>query len=77
MRKQYVVSKGPTFRVWVAIYHDGVLIRQDKVWIDDFDDFIVKLEREGYEKAYTKEEVQNAKEDYERKVAHQLVEEKR
>lgn len=77
MRKQYVVSKGPTFRIWIATYHDGVLIRQDKVWIDDFDDFIVKLEREGYEKAYTKEEVQKAKEDYERKVAHQLVEEKR
>lgn len=73
MRKQYVVSKGPTFRVWVATYHDGVLMRQDKVWIDDFDDFTVKLEREGYEKAYTKEEVQKAKEDYERKVAHQLV----
>ena len=73
MRKQYVVRKGPTFRVWVAIYHDGVLMRQDKVWIDDFDDFTVKLEREGYEKAYTKEEVQKAKEDYERKVVHQLV----
>lgn len=73
MRKQYVVSKGPTFKVWIATYHDGALMRQDKVWIDDFDDFIVKLEREGYEKAYTKEEVQKAKEDYERKLAHQLV----
>lgn len=73
MRKQYVVSKGPTFKVWIATYHDGVLMRQDKVWIDDFDDFIVKLESEGYEKAYTKEEVQKAKEDYERKLARQLA----
>lgn len=73
MRKQYVVSKGPTFRVWIATYHDGVLVRQDKVWIDDLDDFIVKLERDGYEKAYTKEEVQKAKEDYERKLARQFV----
>ena len=39
MKKQYVVSKGPTFRVWIATYHDGVLMRQDKIWLDDFDDF--------------------------------------
>lgn len=73
MKQQYVVSKGPTFRVWIATYHDGVLMRQDKVWLDDLDDFTVNLERDGYEKAYTKEEVQEAKEEYERKLARQLV----
>ena len=73
MRRQYVVSKGPTFRVWIATYHDGVLMRQDKVWLDDFDGFTVKLEREGYERAYTKKEVQEAKEEYERLLARQLV----
>ena len=77
MRKQYVVSKGPTFRVWIVTYHDGALMRQDKVWLDDFDDFTVKLERDGYERAYTEKEVQEAKEEYERKLARQLVEEKR
>lgn len=73
MKKQYVVSKGPTFRVWIATYHDGVLMREDKIWLDDLDDYTVKLERDGYEKAYTKEEVQEAKEEYERKLARQLA----
>ena len=61
MRKQYVVSKGPTFRVWIATYHDGVLMRQDKVWIDDFDDFAVKLERDGYEKPIQKKKYRKLK----------------
>ena len=74
MRKQYVVSKGPTFRVWIATYHDGVKLQNDKVWLDDYDDFTQKLEKDGYERAYTKEEVQEAKEEYERLLARQLVE---
>ena len=74
MRKQYVVSAGPIFRVWITTYHDGVKIQNDKVWLDDYKDFTDKLEAEGYERAYTKEEVQEAKEDYERRLARQLVE---
>ena len=77
MRKQYVVSKGPTFRVWIATYHDGAKNRTDKIWLDDYADYIDKLEADGYERAYTKEEVQEAKEEYERLLARQLVEEKR
>ncbi len=77
MRKQYVVSKGPTFRVWITTYHDGVKNRMDKVWLDDFDDFTRKLEKDGYERAYTREEVQEAKEEYERLLARQLMEEVR
>ena len=77
MRKQYVVSKGPTFRVWIATYHDGVKNRIDKIWLDDYDDYTDKLEAEGYERAYTKEEVQEAREEYERLLARQLVEEVR
>lgn len=74
MRKQYVVSAGSNFRVWITTYHDGMKIQNDKVWLDDYNDFTDKLEAEGYERAYTKEEVQEAKEDYERMLAHQLVE---
>jgi hypothetical protein len=74
MRKQYVVKEGPTFRVWISTYHDGVPMQEDKIWLDDYDNFTDKLEEDGYERAYTKEEVQEAKENYEQLLARQLVE---
>ncbi len=74
MRKQYVVKKASSFQDWITTYHDGVKIQNDKVWLDDYDDFTDKLEADGYERAYTKEEVQEAKEEYERILAKQLVE---
>lgn len=73
MRKQYVISRGPTFRVWVTIFQDGAKMREDKIWLDDLDDYTVKLEGDGYERAYTEKEVHEAKEEYERKLARQLV----
>lgn len=73
MRKQYVVKKASSFQDWITTYHDGVKIQNDKVWLDDYNDFTDKLEADGYERAYTKEEVQEAKEEYERLLAQQLV----
>ena len=73
MKKQYTVSEATTFRYWVCTYHDGVLIQQDKVWSDDLSDFTDKLEAKGYEQAYTKQVVQEAKAEYERVAARQLV----
>ena len=73
MKKQYTVSEATTFRYWVCTYHDGVLIQQDKVWSDDLSDFTDKLEAKGYEQAYTKQAVQEAKAEYERVAARQLV----
>jgi hypothetical protein len=74
MKKQYVISEGPNFRIWISTYHDGALIQRDKIWLDDYDDYTDKLEAEGYERAYTKEKVREAKEEYERLLARQLVE---
>ena len=76
MIKQYTVERCATFKYWVITYHDGAKNRTDKIWLDDYADYIDKLEADGYERAYTKEEVQEAREEYERKLAHQLVEEK-
>ena len=73
MKKQYTISKAATFRYWICTYRDGVLIRRDKVWSDDLDDFTVKLEAAGYERAYTKRVVQEAKAEYERMAARQLI----
>jgi hypothetical protein len=54
------------------------MMENTKVWEgDEIDNFIDKLEAEGYERAYTREAVQEAKENYERLLAHQLIEEKR
>ena len=75
MKKQYVVKRASSFQDWITTYHDGVKNRVDKVWLDDYADYTDKLEAEGYERAYTKEEVQEAKEKYERMLARQLAEE--
>ena len=77
MRKQYIVKRASSFQDWITTYHDGVKNRIDKVWLDDYADYTDKLEAEGYELAYTREEVQEAKEKYERILARQLVEEVR
>ena len=74
MRKQYTVSIMIKFMYWITTYHDGVKIQMNKVWADDFADFTDKLEADGYERAYPKEVVQKAKEEYERLLARQLVE---
>lgn len=73
MKKQYIISRGPTFRVWVTTFQDGAKMQEDKIWLDDLDDYTDELERAGYERAYTAKEVQDAKEEYERKLSRQLV----
>ena len=78
MRKQYVVSVGATFRYLVTTYHDGVEVESIKVWLgDELDNLTDRLELEGYERAFTKEKVQEAKERYEWFLARQLMEEVR
>ena len=77
MIKQYIIQKGPTFQYWIATYRDGVKIENTKVWQgNEMDDFIDKLEAEGYKRAFTKEAVRKAKENYEWLLANQLMEEK-
>lgn len=78
VKKQYTIKEGSTFRYWITTYRDGSKMEAHKVWVgDEMNDYIDKIEAEGYEKAYTREEVQEAKEKYERMLARQLVEEKR
>lgn len=75
MRKQYIINPGATFRYWITTYHDGVEIESTKVWQgDECDDLIDKLKADGYERAYTKKAVQEAKAEYEFLLARQLVE---
>ena len=66
MRKQYTVRRASSFQKWITTYHDGVKNRIDKVWVDDYAAYTYNLEEDGYELAYTREEVQKAKEEYER-----------
>ena len=78
MRKQYTIEQGATFRYWITTYQNGSKMEEHKVWVgDEMNDYIDKIEAEGYEKAYKKKEVQKAKEKYERMLARQLVEEVR
>ncbi len=78
MRKQYTISPGATFRYWITTYRDGSVMEKHKVWQgDEMNDYIDKIEAEGYERAYPASEVQEAKETYERLLARQLVKEQR
>lgn len=78
MIKQYTIEEGATFRYWITTYRDGVKIENIKVTQGDEMTYLIdKLEAEGYERAYKKEVVQKAKENYERLLARQLMEEKK
>ena len=73
MVKQYIYvnKRWPNYEVY--LYEDGKKI--DTIQTDqlDIDDVIENIEAKGYEKAYTKDEVEYAKMKYDRMREKQLV----
>lgn len=65
MRKQYRYCNTATWKYEIDIYHDGKLVENRSVWIDELDDEVDKLEEQGYTYGYTKKEVEEAKQKYE------------
>lgn len=66
MKKQYRYSDENLFyRAFLYIYHDGILVDTKRYWSDELYEEIKKLEQDGYTYGYTKEEVEEAKQQYE------------
>lgn len=66
MKKQYRYEKDGFFKVRLYVYHDGELIESKSFYFDEADREMDKLESNGYVYGYSKEEINEAKEKYER-----------
>lgn len=76
MKKQYRYGDYLSFgKKYLTTYHDGELIETKVFWLDDFFDEKDRLEDAGYTYAFSKEEVEKAKERYEYMLAN-MIEEK-
>lgn len=76
MKKQYTVYETLFYHTIIRIYHDGKLVETYYKWDDEAEKFIKDLEAEKYTFAFTKEEVDKIKEQYEYMIDKVLVEEK-
>lgn len=72
MKKQYVLSGGGVFQTIITLYHDGRMIKSNKYWADELDDYIDKAESEGYEEAFKDDDIEKARKKYEYLLAHKL-----
>lgn len=73
MKKQFRCQRTYGFRVFIELYHDGELVETKKLWEDDeYLNFIESLESNGYTYGYKKEEVEEAKERYERMLCNMI-----
>ena len=66
MKKQYRYNAGCFGKYYLYIYNDGKLIEKKILWGDEFDEEVDKLIDDGYTYGFTNDEVENAKQKYER-----------
>lgn len=66
MKLQYRYYEHLGFKYMIQLYCDGQLVESYKVYSIDMNDEIEKLEEQGYSYGFTEEEVNKAKERYER-----------
>lgn len=66
MKKQYRCKEDTWCKRRLYVYHDGELIQSQSFYLDEIEKEIDKLESNGYILGYTKEEVEEVKERYER-----------
>ena len=64
MKKQYTVAKKSVYKMYVYLYHDDALIKTDEVWMGEVDEYIEKIELEGYVRGYTQEAFKAIEEKY-------------
>ena len=65
MKKQYRIEALSFAKCVVILYHDGVEVERNRMWEDECDDYVDKLEDEGYTFGYSVDEVENARKNYE------------
>ena len=72
MRKQYRYKEATFAKYHLSIYHDGELVETKIFWGDDIDDEIDRLKMDGYTYGFTRAEVEEAKQRYERMLANMI-----
>lgn len=74
MRKQYQTFEKCSFKYAIYLFHDGRLVETHEMWFgDEYISFIEDIEEQGYTKAYTVGEVEQALLRYEHMLANKLV----
>lgn len=68
MKKQYRYYETTSFKYDIELWHDGSFFNTHEVWVDELDDEITRLEKQGYTYGYTEYEVEQAKLIYERRL---------
>ena len=63
MKKQYRIIEECWCKHRIYVYHDGEFIESKSFYYDEVDKEIDKLESNGYAYGFTKEEVEEAKEE--------------
>lgn len=66
MRLQYRYIDVGGFQYVIRLYCDGWLVKSYKVYLDELDNEIEKIESKGYTYGYTEDELDEARAHYER-----------
>ena len=74
MKRQYRLYEMTPYNSKIDLYHGGVFIKQSKVWVNEIEKETYKLKSMGYTRAYTKDEVEEAKQTYLHMLENALVE---
>ena len=72
IKKQYRYKDWTYGKKRLYIYHDGKLVETKELWIDDFLDEQGELECDGYTYGFFKEEVEEARQLYERMLSNMI-----
>ena len=72
MRKQYTIIDDVWSKKIVKTYHDGKIEETKLLWLNEVDEYIEQLEKDGYTFGYTQEQVNQARQDYEYKRANMI-----
>ena len=75
MRLQYRYFEYIGFQCVIQLYCDGWLAKSYKVYLDELDDEIDKIEKQGYKFGYTEQEVENARKRYEEMLSNIIIKE--
>lgn len=72
MRKQYDYYETRPFKYEIVLYHDGVKVATEKRWEDDVPKYLKELKAQGYTQGYLKEDVEEARGEYEHRYANRI-----
>lgn len=75
MKKQYRFYGTTGFQCVIQLYCDGWLVKSYKVYLDELDDEIDKIESQGYVLGYTEQELESARQRYEEMLNNVIAKE--